>query len=298
MRSLILDTDIGSDVDDLFALTFLAHAPELRLIGVTTVYGDTLLRARIAAAAWRLTGNPQLPVVPGAVEPLSGRKISWFGHEGEGIPSLESASIDQSRTAEDFLIEKSKLHTGELEVLAIGPLTNIAKAITADAVFPSRLKRLYLMGGAYWLDFSEHNIECDTTAARIVFDSKIPIIAIGLDVTLRVSLSEKQLRFIRQLPDGLGTLLENQTRRWWKHLGQNYNYLHDPTAALAIVRPDLFLFKSCRVRIRMEEPLAGTVERIDDEEGNVQAAYDLSVNTVETTLLRYFLGGTFLRYPI
>src|SRR6516164_5083281 len=145
MRHVVLDTDIGTDVDDLLALVFLAHARELHLEGVTTVYGDSLLRAKIAATAWKRTGNPEIPIVPGANEPLSGRPIFWCGHEGEGIPSLEIATVDQNRTAEQFLIQYSNLYSGELEILAIGPLTNIAKAIVGDAGFVLRTKRLYLM---------------------------------------------------------------------------------------------------------------------------------------------------------
>jgi purine nucleosidase len=287
MRHVILDTDIGTDVDDLLALVFLAHAPELGLEGVTTVYGDTLLRARIAAIVWQHTGNSKIPIVPGDSKPLSGRPIFWCGHEGEGIPSLEAASVDQSRTAEQFLIDNSNLYSGELEVLAIGPLTNIAKAILRDPGFASRTRSLYLMGGAYWLDYAEHNIECDSLAARIVFDSGIPVTAIGLDVTLRVHLTERELGRIRQLPNGLGPLLENQIRRWWKHLGTNHNHPHDPLASLAMVRPDLFLFENCDVKIRTEQQMAGRLERFDNPNGNVRAAYDLYVNSAEKALFDY-----------
>jgi purine nucleosidase len=290
MRHVILDTDIGTDVDDLLALIFLAHARELRLEGVTTVYGDTLLRARIAGAAWQRTGNPQIPVVPGAMEPLSGRQIFWCGHEGKGIPSLEDAPIDRSRTAEQFLVDNSDAYSGELEILAIGPLTNIAKAILRDPGFASRTKRLYLMGGAYWLDYSEHNIECDNLAAQIVFDSGMPITAIGLDVTLRVDLTERELGRIRQLPNGLGALLENQIKQWWTYLGTNHNHPHDPLAALAMVRPDLFLFENCHVKIKIEQQMAGRLERCDNPNGNVRAAHDLYVNSAEKALFRYITG--------
>jgi purine nucleosidase len=290
MRHVILDTDIGTDVDDLLTLIFLAHARELRLEGVTTVYGDTLLRARIAAVAWQRIGNPEIPIIPGAAKPLSGRQVFWCGHEGKGIPSLEAAPVDQSRTAEDFLIDNSHLYSGQLEVLAIGPLTNIANTISRDAGFTSRIKRLYLMGGCYWLGFPEHNIECDHLAARIVFDSGIPITAIGLDVTLRVHLTEQEVNHIGRLPNGLGPLLDQQIRQWWEHLGANHNHPHDPLAALAMVRPDLFLFENCEVKIRPEQEMAGRLERFDNPRGNVRAAYDLYVNSAEKTLFNYIIG--------
>src|SRR5215472_4014325 len=291
MRHVVLDTDIGTDVDDLLALVFLAHARELRLEGVTTVYGDSLLRARIAAAIWKRTGNPAIPIVPGANRPLSARPIFWCGHEGQGIPSLDVTTVDQNRTAEQFLIQYSNLYSGELEILAIGPLTNIAKAIMRDAGFASRTKRLYFMGGAYWLDYSEHNIECDSVAARIVFDSGIRVTAIGLDVTLRVQLTEREVACIRQLPNGLGLLLENQIRLWWKYLGVEQNHPHDPLAALAMLRPDLFLFKNCDVKIKTEPHLSGRLERLDNPVGHVLAAYDLYVNSAETSLFGYIVDS-------
>ena len=146
------------------------------------------------------------------------------------------------------------------------------------------------MGGAYWLDYSEHNFECDSVAARIVFDSGIPITAIGLDVTLRVQLTEREVTCIRQLPNGLGPLLENQIRLWWKYLGANQSYPHDPLAALAMLRPDLFLFKNCDVKIKTEQHLAGRLERFDNPHGNVLVAYDLYVNSAETMLFGYIVG--------
>lgn len=184
--------------------------------------------------------NPDIPITPGATDPLSGRQIFWCGHEGENIPSLETARVERSKTAERFLNQNSHLYSGELEILAIGPLTNIAKAILGDPGFAARVKRLYLMGGAYWLDNSEHNIECDNVAARIVFDSGIPVTAIGLDVTLRISLTERELPYITQLPNG--PLLEKQIRIWWNYLWVNHNHPHDPLAALAMVRPDFYHF--------------------------------------------------------
>jgi purine nucleosidase len=77
MRHVILDTDIGTDVDDLLALVFLAHARELSLKGVTTLYGDTLLRARIAATAWQRTGNPDIPIIPGATTVGTANLLVW-----------------------------------------------------------------------------------------------------------------------------------------------------------------------------------------------------------------------------
>src|ERR1700681_1316796 len=93
MRPVIFDTDIGTDVDDILALVLLAKAPELNLLGVTTVYGDTLLRSKIAKVTAQLLGRDDLEIVPGEKETLSGRQIYWAGHEGEGVPNLAETEI-------------------------------------------------------------------------------------------------------------------------------------------------------------------------------------------------------------
>jgi purine nucleosidase len=287
MRHVILDTDIGTDVDDLLALVFLAKAPELCLEGITTVHGDTLLRGKIARIACEKLGLPNLPVVPGTSETLSGQKIFWPGHEGENIPGLENARVETRFSAQEFLLALAKKYPGQLEILAIGPLTNLGKTISSLPEFGSRVKRLYLMGGAFWNDYPEHNIEMDTTAAQIVFESGIPITAIGLDVTLRVWITKSHLEQIRSLANGLGSMLEEQIRRWWRFLGKDRNNPHDPLAALAMVRPELFTFKSCEVKVCQEPGRRGHLVRLDNPSGKISAAYDLDVETAERELLSY-----------
>ena len=287
MRHVILDTDIGTDVDDLLALVFLAKAPELCLEGVTTVHGDTLWRAKIARIACQKLGIPDLPIVPGTGETLSGQRIFWPGHEGENIPGVANARVDTSISTQRFLLDLSEKYPGELEILAIGPLTNIAQTIARFPQFGPRLKRIYLMGGAYWADYAEHNIEMDVIAAKIVFESGIPITAIGLDVTLRIWVTEATVAQIRTLPNGLGLMLEDQIRRWWKFLGDNRNNPHDPLAALSMVRPDLFSFESCDVAVCLEQDRLGHVIRVNNPHGKISAASDLNVDGAETLLLRY-----------
>src|SRR5437867_259165 len=119
MRHVILDTDIGTDVDDLLALVFLAKAPELRLEGITTVHGDTLLRAKIARIACQKLGIPDLAIVPGTGQTLSGQPVYWPGHEGENIPGLENARVDTDTSAQQFLLNLSEKYAGGLEILAI-----------------------------------------------------------------------------------------------------------------------------------------------------------------------------------
>jgi purine nucleosidase len=291
MRPVIFDTDIGTDVDDILALAVLAKSSELNLIGVTTVYGDTPLRARITKVTCDLIRRPDVDVLIGEKETLTGRQVSWAGHEGYGVPNLEQAQVSTNPGAVDYLLDKANRFPGELEVLATGPLTNIASAIKKDGVAFSKIKHLYLMGGAFWLDRPEHNIKCDPEAAKIVFESGIPITAIGLDLTLRVLLEANDVRQIAQLDNGVGALLEDQIMRWWELRNITANHPHDPLAALAMVRPDLFLFETWDVEVTKEGRVEGLTRLREPKKGKTRIGADVFARTAQKEIVRRIMGG-------
>ena len=291
MRPVIFDTDIGTDVDDILALAVLAKSPELKLIGVTTVYGDTPLRARITKVTCDLLGCTDTAILIGEKETLTRRQISWAGHEGYGVPNLDKAEVPATPAAVDYLLEAAKRFAGELEVLATGPLTNIATAIKKDAASFSKIKHLYLMGGAFWLDRPEHNIKCDPEAAKIVFASGIPITAIGLDLTLRVLLEADDVRQIAQLGNGAGPLLEDQILRWWELRNITANHPHDPLAALAMVRPDLFIFENWDVDVTKEGRVEGLTRLRQPLKGKTRIGADVFARTAQKEIVRRIVGA-------
>lgn len=175
--SLILDTDFGSDVDDLLALTAILGSPELVLAGVTTGYGDALLRARMVARVARVAGREVGPIVAGRGETRSGREVWWAGHEGALMPGLEQEEVSAG--------DPIGLLAGSATVLAVGPLTNVAEAVETPG---HQIEQLVLMGGNFTSDVPEHNIKCDTTAAAAVFESGVPVTTIGIDQTRRLRL--------------------------------------------------------------------------------------------------------------
>ena len=124
---VLLDTDIGSNVDDLLALLFALGSTKLILVGAATVYGDTELRARVASSVLEMAGRVDVPVGCGIETPLSGKPVFWPGHEGEGYnlsgnpdPGTPASSLYESALAE---------HGANLVVAAIDPLTNVATAL-------------------------------------------------------------------------------------------------------------------------------------------------------------------------
>jgi purine nucleosidase len=286
MRPVILDTDIGSDVDDILALVMLAKSPELDLIGITTVYGDTIHRARIAKATCDMLRRPELKIIAGAPKPISGRQVYWAGHEGDGMSGLESISIDTSTKAEEYLVASAEQLAGELEILAIGPLTNVAKAIQLSPEFKSQVKHLYIMGGAFWLDRPEHNIRCDVNAAQIVFESGIPLTAVGLDLTLRVWITEQDVQQIARLQNQLGKALENEIRTWWSFRDLSKNNPHDPLAGLAMIHPQIFRFEYCDVKVGDSgREFAKTIVS-NSGQGAVRIASDVLSRTAEKEIIR------------
>ena len=238
MTSLILDTDIGTDVDDVLALAVILGSPELELAGVTTVYGDVLLRARMVARVAGVAGRDVGPIVPGRGETRSGREVWWAGHEGALLPDLEKEQVDADTDAVALLAASPT-------VLAVEPLTNVAEAVEHPA---ARIEQLYLMGGDYSLENDEHNIKSDISAAAAVFASGVPVTAIGLEQTTRLRLGGAVVAEIEAAGE-LGRLLGAEMRQFWKFSAADSNAPHDPAAALMMVEPELFTFDTGRVEV-------------------------------------------------
>jgi purine nucleosidase len=234
---VILDTDIGSDVDDLMALTLLLGTPSVELVGVTTVYGDTALRARLAKRVLRMAGR-DVPVHAGLRAPLSGRDVWWAGHEGALHPDLDAETYD-SDDAVRYLVDTVLSSPGEIELIAIGPLTNIAAALVAEPRFAGAVGRVWIMGGDFADDTPEHNLLSDADAARIVFDSGMTITITGLEVTRRIDIRAAELERIERA-GALGALIRAEIEQWWAFWNEEWNVPHDPVTVLTLTRPELF----------------------------------------------------------
>jgi len=249
MVDITLDTDIGSDVDDLLALAMMLGSPELSLRAVTTVYGDTVLRARMVRRAYALAGRPAPPIAAGAREARSGRPVWWAGHEGALMPDLAAEPVDET-------VDTATVLRASQIVAAIGPLTNVADALAGA----HRIERLVIMGGDITSGKPEHNIACDVAAAQAVFAAGVPAVVTGIDQTERVVLGADAVAAI-EASGALGTQLTAEIRQFWTWLGRPSSP-HDPIAVLAGVRSDLFAF--VRGRIRVDSGGVTTLEPQDD----------------------------------
>jgi purine nucleosidase len=266
--SFVLDTDIGTDVDDLLALVLAMGSPELVIAAVTTVYGDVRLRARLAAYALAAVGVAAPPVIAGIDRPRSGRPVWWAGHEGKHLPPsarYEPPSLDPI----EVLAEASV-------VVAIGPLTNVAAALDR---LGRRIERIVLMGGEFRDGVVEHNILCDPAAAQVVFGSGTPLTVVGLDQTERLLITGATLARLRN-GSVLSTFLETEIREFWTFVRQDFNVPHDPIAVMALARPDLFEVRRGHIRLDMNGAAPGRTIFEPDEHGPHDVVVDFDLDAV------------------
>lgn len=234
-KKIILDTDIGDDIDDALALLLLLKL-DVELIGVTTVFRNTPLRARLAKRILSLAGKTDVPVYAGYGDPLAhgaDRNATFVQYTSE----LENeAYAPDNRDERDggeavkFLIGAARKYGDQLTVLAIGPYTNLAKAYLADPAAFSECN-IVLMGGCFYEQFIEYNAATDPEACDILLRSELPLKFIGADVTWKAQLDDEQTAAVLALesPDLKGYCA--QLVRLWKK-GCWFNpVLHDPLAA-------------------------------------------------------------------
>ena len=285
MRKIIIDTDIGTDVDDLWTLAVAAGRSDVDLTAVTVVYGDVGLRARLASLALNGMGV-SIPVARGASNPMSNKEVMWAGFEGIGISGLDDASAG-SDDAVDLLCSLTAADPGNIDVVAIGPLTNIAAAIEQDSSFVSNVRRLTIMGGEFGREWAEHNVSSDVTASRIVFDSGIPLTVMPLDQTLRVMLTEEDLSPVTE-SHPIGDLLADQADRFWSWLQacipkapRQKSPAHDPCALLTVVESELFEFTPMAVTVDDQGRTSGK----PDVQSPINVVTDLDVDRVHEAIL-------------
>ena len=294
---VILDSDIGTDVDDILALAFLLGSPEIRLEGVTTVYGDVELRTRIVRKVLTLRDRLDVPVHSGIGAPLLGRDpVYWPGHEGAGILGAGDDLPALSEThAVDFLIERVMTNPGEITLLAVGPLTNIAAAIVREPRFAGSLRQLTIMGGK--IDTSkhasgpaEHNIGSDPEAAHIVFSSGAAIDLVPIDVSLRVLIRQHGVNVLRSAGTPYHLALAGQIERYPKFMERGGStFLHDPLAALSLLKPDLLGWTPYHIDIELTgtHTRAMVVARAPDDRRPTTArvALDLDIASCEAFII-------------
>lgn len=239
----ILDTDIGDDIDDAFALALVLRSPEIRLLGITTEFGDTELRARLVDRYLAAVGRTDIPVAAGKPTPHS--NVFTQAVYAEREPDRKHAD------GVTFLLDQIRAHPGQVTLIAIGPLVNVGEAIRRDPATFRKLKRVVMMGGSVYRGYdhdghteatpsSEWNIARDPEGAKALLASGVQVFMMPLDST-QIDLEKPEQAQIfshgSPLTDQL-TLLYHQ----WAAGNEMHHQsptLYDPVAATYTVRPDL-----------------------------------------------------------
>lgn len=291
-QMMLIDTDIGDDIDDALALALALRSPEIELLGVTTVFGATQRRAQLAAHLLNIAGREDIPVAPGMAQPLQLR------HRPSGVPQV--AVLDERAVfpaisrlaAPEFIIQAAQAHFGHVTLVCIGPLTNVAVALTKEPGLFMALQRIILMGGSSSVPLPEWNIRSDVRAAQIVLGSGVPITLIGLNITRRCQLRPSDIAQLRASEEPLPHLLSRLIAVWQRHRPRGQSplpYLHDPLTLAALCRPELFTFEEMPVRAITRGPLAGFMVPRMMNGPWVNAAVDVRVEEARSWIMQRLL---------
>ena len=274
---IIIDTDIGDDVDDAFALCLAMASPEVSILGVTTVYCDTVKRARIAARLLREGGFPGVPVHAGRGLPLKTRTIYGRPLEPDKTPSGYDAGFDGERIdggdAVGFIIRTLESAREPVCIVTMGALTNIAAVLTERPDLKKKISFLSVMGGAFNMNVGEYNFCCDPEAASLVLSCGAEIKCAGLDVTFKCSVNGGYAPLLEKAEAKALKTLFKMRKQWGGEV-----YLHDPLALMSAFDPSYVDWEERRCEVECGASLTnGYVVNLSDWNWRQRPAGNLKV---------------------
>jgi purine nucleosidase len=262
---VIFDTDIGTDIDDAYALAALLQRPELQLLGVTTVSSDAVARARLAAKLLHVAGGKwaNTPVYAGLSTPTQYMKqVEWAA--GFSAPNLHD------KGGVEFMRREIEARPGQVAIIAVGELTNVAALLDSSPGIAKKINCIALMGGSFYRGYApgskpepEWNIKSNAKAARTVFTSGVPLLVAPLDSTSDLKLTPEMRVAIYQrgtpLNDALASL--DQIWRYTNHWKGDLPTLFDVLAVELVSPRKAYSLKSLRIEVDdtgMTRPVDGT----------------------------------------
>jgi purine nucleosidase len=278
---IILDTDPG--IDDVFAILFAQAHPDIELKAITTVYGNaTIENATRNALYIKQKYQLQADVVTGASQPIIrppvGPTVVVHGEGGLGdvkVPENIEGQADP-RPAYQYIIDTIKAEPGEITLVAIGPLTNLALALQADPSIVDLVKEVVIMGGAFGENnhhgnvtpFAEANIHDDPHAADIVLTASWPVVVIGLDVTEQSFFTREYLDQLRDDAGEVGQFIWDISRFYLRFYSEKVGleacHVHDPSAIAYVINPELFTLREGPIRVVTDGVAEGmTIQKLD-----------------------------------
>lgn len=271
-KKILIDTDPG--IDDTMAILFALRSPELEVVALTTVFGNTSVDYTTlnALRLVELEGHGQIPVAGGAGKPLVQplRGLATFVHGDDGMGNTHQPlpkGKPQPIPAAKLIVDMVTANPGEITLVPVGPLTNIAAAVLLEPRLPQLVKEVIIMGGSAYArgnatPASEANITNDPHAAAIVFSAGWPLTMVGLDVTQRTIMTPAFLESLFAVKNP-ATRLISQILPFYqayfdKHVGLGGSiHTHDPSAIAYAIDPTLFHCEQMPVFIETEGQSSG-----------------------------------------
>lgn len=268
---VFVDCDPG--IDDAVALAYLTARPEVEIVGVGAVFGNNSVdvTADNALRLLELYGRPDVPVAVGAARPLvQPPKLAPGVHGDNGLGNVklpEAAAAPVAESAAELLVRLARRSPGEIDVLAVGPLTNLAIALALEPELPALVRRLVVMGGAVSVpgnvsSHAEANISNDPEAAEAVFAAGFDLDLVALDITMRTVATTEWLEELRGLrgerAERTSAFLDFYADFYTGIFGVRQCAMHDPLAAAVLVDPDL-VTEAFEAPLRVE--LSGALTR-------------------------------------
>ncbi len=276
-HSIIIDTDPGQD--DAVAILLALASPEIEILGITAVAGNVPLALTEVNARkiCELAGRPDMKVYAGAIRPMLRTLVTAehvHGRTGLDGPELAHPTMPlQKQFAVDFIIDTLMQHpAGTITLCCLGPLTNIGLALVQEPRIAPRIKRIIAMGGGFFeggnvTPTAEFNIYVDPQAARLVFESGIPITLIPLDCTHKALTTKARVQKFREMNNHTGpataALLDFFERFDEQKYGTDGGPLHDPCVIAWLLHPELFTSRDVNVCIECESELTMGMTVID-----------------------------------
>lgn len=251
---VLLDTDIGSNVDDALCLAYLLRQRRCELLGITTVTGEPTVRAQLASAICQAFNRPEIPIHSGAAAPAIVTQRQAQAPQKDILANWPHQDKFKPNTAIDFLREMIHAWPAQITLLSIGPLTNIGLLFAVDPEIPRLLKQYVCMGGVYLgsaphYGLTERNTSGDPHATSIVFSANVArMYCIGLDVTTQCKMPADVCR--ARFRNGHLKIIGDMAEVWFRDRSEVI--FHDPLAAAVMFEPDLCAFQQGLVEIDLQ----------------------------------------------
>ena len=282
---ILLDTDIGTDIDDAWALGLAMTSPEFELLAVTISDGNTAARARVACKLLHTAGHDRVPVAVGRPTPPPpgiDYQFAW----AEDFTAKRPDTVP----AAQLIVDTARRFPNEVTLVAVGPLQNVADALRLEPRLPKLLKRVVLMSGSIrgsaWSPspMAEWNVVRATADAQLVYAAGFPLTTVPLDSTSYVQLKDEERERLRGRASPLTQSLEALYRLWLDAPSRRMT-LHDQLAVAETARPGEFFGRCDTLRLRVDDQ---GYTRIDDTNGRPVA---VCFEPKRDAFMRYYLDG-------